>query len=123
MITKEKQKMSEAVFETESFLSENYEFRRNELSGKIEMKPMEPKDAKWVILTEAVLNSIILRAKKEEIGGNFVQGIIHQIVHSETIPAWNPVVHYLENLPVWDKQNHVARLFNRIPGLTSEKLS
>ena len=115
--------MSEAVFETESFLNENYEFRRNVLSGKTEMKPMEPKDAKWVIMTGEVLNSIILRAKKDDIGGPLVQGIIHQIVGSEDIPCWNPVTDFLENLPEWDKQNHVARLFERIPGLTSEQLS
>ena len=29
---------------------------------------------------------------------------------------------YLENLPEWDGKNHVAELFGRIPGLTSEQL-
>ncbi|MBO7553612.1 MAG: hypothetical protein J6T82_06230 [Bacteroidaceae bacterium] len=119
----EKLTMSEAVFQTESFLNENYEFRRNVLNGKTEMKPTKTEDAKWGIMTDVILNSIILRAKKAEIGGNLVQGIIQQIVHSESIPEWNPVVYYLEHLPVWDKQNHVAKLFERIPGLTSEQLS
>lgn len=118
-----KQKTSEAVFETESFLQENYEFRRNILSGKTEVKSIESSDDKWIILTTEVLNSIILRAKKEEIGDTLVQGIIHQIVNSDTIPKWNPVMHFLENLPAWDQQNHVVSLFKRIPGLTSEQLS
>lgn len=122
-MSKEKQKTSEAVFETESFLQENYEFRRNILSGKTEVRPTESTDDKWIILTTEVLNSIILRAKKEEIGNTMVQGIIHQIVNSDTIPEWNPVTHFLENLPAWDQQDHVASLFNRIPGLTSEQLS
>jgi predicted P-loop ATPase len=122
-MSKEKQKTSEAVFETESFLQENYEFRRNILSGKTEVRPTESSDDKWIILTTEVLNSIILRAKKEEIGDTMVQGIIHQIVTSDTIPEWNPVMHFLENLPAWDQQDHVASLFNRIPGLTSEQLS
>lgn len=122
-MSNEKLTMQEAVFQTESFLSENYEFRRNVLNGKTEMKPLKTVDAQWAIMTDVILNSIILRAKKEEIGGNLVQGIIQQIVHSESIPEWNPVVHYLEHLPVWDKQNHVAKLFERIPGLTSEQLS
>ena len=122
-MSKEKQKTSEAVFETESFLQENYEFRRNILSGKTEVRPTESSDDKWIILTTEVLNSIILRAKKEEIGDTLVQGIIHQIVNSDTIPGWNPVMHFLENLPAWDQQDHVASLFNRIPGLTSEQLS
>lgn len=122
-MSKEKQKTSEAVFQTESFLQENYEFRRNILSGKTEVRPTESSDDKWIILTTEVLNSIILRAKKEEIGDTMVQGIIHQIVNSDTIPEWNPVTHFLENLPAWDQQDHVASLFNRIPGLTSEQLS
>ena len=122
-MSKEKQKTSEAVFETESFLQENYEFRRNILSGKTEVRPTESSDDKWIILTTEVLNSIILRAKKEEIGDTLVQGIIHQIVNSDTIPEWNPVTHFLENLSAWDQQDHVASLFNRIPGLTSEQLS
>lgn len=122
-MSKEKQKTSEAVFQTESFLQENYEFRRNILSGKTEVRPTESSDDKWIILTTEVLNSIILRAKKEEIGDTMVQGIIHQIVNSDTIPEWNPVMHFLENLSAWDQQDHVASLFNRIPGLTSEQLS
>ena len=115
--------MSEAVFETESFLQENYEFRRNILSGKTEVKSIESSDDKWIILTTEVLNSIILRAKKEEIGDTLVQGIIHQIVNSDSIAKWNPVMHFLENLPAWDQQNHVVSLFKRIPGLTSEQIS
>ena len=87
-----KEKTSEAVYETESFLLENYEFRRNILSGKTEVKSNESPDDKWIILTTEVLNSIILRAKKEEIGDTLVQGIIHQIVNSDTIPKWNPVI-------------------------------
>ena len=118
-----KQKTSEAVFETESFLQENYEFRRNILSGKTEVKSIESSDDKWIILTAEVLNSIILRAKKEEIGDTLVQGIIHQIVNSDTIAKWSPVMHFLENLPAWDQQDHVVSLFKRIPGLTSEQIS
>ena len=122
-MSREKQKTSEAVYATESFLQENYEFRRNILSGKTEVRPTESSDDKWIILTTEVLNSIILRAKKEEIGDTMVQGIIHQIVNSDTIPEWNPVMHFLENLSAWDQQDHVASLFKRIPGLTSEQLS
>ena len=122
-MSREKQKTSEAVFATESFLQENYEFRRNILSGKTEVKSNESSDEKWIILTTEILNSIILRAKKEEIGDTLVQGIIHQIVNSDTIHRWSPVMHFLENLPAWNQQDHVASLFRRIPGLTSEQIT
>ena len=122
-MSREKQKTSEAVFATESFLQENYEFRRNILSGKTEVKSNESSDEKWIILTTEILNFIILRAKKEEIGDTLVQGIIHQIVNSDTIHRWNPVMHFLENLPAWTLQDHVASLFRRIPGLTCEQIT
>jgi predicted P-loop ATPase len=42
-------------------------------------------------------------------------------VHSEDVPAYNPIGDYLNRLPAWDGQNHIARLFSRLPGITSEQ--
>jgi predicted P-loop ATPase len=39
------------------------------------------------------------------------------------VPAFDPIKAYLENLPQWDGQNHVAQLFSRIPGISSEQLA
>ena len=36
---------------------------------------------------------------------------------------YNPVLAFLNDLPQWDGQNHVARLFSRIPGISSEQLA
>ena len=36
---------------------------------------------------------------------------------------FNPVTDFLDSLPQWDGQNHVAQLFSRLPGLSSEQLS
>lgn len=44
-----------------------------------------------------------------------------EFVHSEDVPAYNPISHYLSNLPKWDGQNHIAQLFGRLPGITSEQ--
>ena len=43
------------------------------------------------------------------------------IVSSEDVPQYNPIGDFLEHLPAWDGQNHVAQLFSRLPGITSEQ--
>jgi hypothetical protein len=44
-------------------------------------------------------------------------------VQSEEVPEHNPVQGFLSSLPKWDGQNHIARIFGRIPGITSEQLN
>jgi len=75
-------------------------------------------------LTTQALNSIILRAKREEVceQGN-PKGDIQEIVNSEEVPQYNPVQSFLDGLPQWDGQNHVAQLFSRLPGVSSEQLA
>ena len=42
-------------------------------------------------------------------------------MYSEDVPAFDPIGYYLKNLPEWDGQNHIARLFSRLPGITTEQ--
>ena len=131
---------------TELFLMENYRFRRNILNGKVEFATL-PKAAQTVegntvgtsdslssgfdeanlefrTLTPAALNSIVIRAKKEQVlekGSPKTE--ISEWVDSEEVPEYNPVQYFLGHLPVWDGQNHIAQVFSRIPGLSSELLN
>ena len=120
----------EGVLAVELFLHENYLFRRNQLNGKVEFatksaidEVVADSDPRWRPLTQEALNSIILRAKREEVceGGNPKSDIL-EIVHSEEMPLFNPAQAFLDSLPQWDGQNHVARLFSRLPGVSSEQL-
>ena len=110
----------------EQFLTENYCFRRNLLNGKVEFatKSSDGQSSDYRPLTQEALNSIILRAKREDIceGSNPKTDIV-EFIHSEEVCAYNPIGEYLDNLPQWDGQNHVAQLFSRLPGLSSEQLS
>ena len=110
----------------EQFLTENYCFRRNLLNGKVEFatKQSDGQASDYRPLTQEALNSIILRAKREDIceGSNPKTDIV-EFIHSEEVCAYNPIREYLDNLPQWDGQNHVAQLFSRLPGLSSEQLS
>ncbi len=120
----------ETTLAVELFLNENYAFRRNELNGKVEFmnKPSDEAESKklsektWRPLTHEVLNSIIRRAKKEQVcekGSPKTE--IMEYVYSEDVPVHNPIGDYLKQLPKWDGQNHIGRLFCRLPGITSEQ--
>ena len=126
----------EATLVIEQFLNENYRFHRNVLNGKVEFAIL-PKEtganlsgasgeAELIYrpLTQAALNSIVIRAKREQVmeKGN-PKAEITEYVQSEEISEYNPVQDFLGSLPKWDGQNHIARIFTRIPGITSEQMN
>jgi len=137
----------EGMLVIEQFLMANYRFRRNILNGKVEFAVLPEADNKaegntveaidslsnasdeeanleFRPLTQAALNSIVIRAKREQImekGSPKTE--ITEYVQSEEVPEHNPVQVFLKGLPVWDGQNHIAKVFVRIPGLSSEQLN
>ena len=117
----------EVTLAIELFLMENYRFRRNTLNGKVEFAVKSNDEAECDVfrpLTKAALNSIVIRAKREQIlekGSPKTE--ITEYVESEEVPEYNPVQAFLTNLPEWDGQNHVAKVFSRIPGISSEQLN
>ena len=119
--------MQDVVYMVEAFLSENYRFRRNILSGKTELAPARCRkghEPKWKPVTAEEVNSIVRRAKKACVGGKRSPKVeIEEYIYSNDIPAFNPIREYLASLPEWDGRNHVADLFGRIPDITTEQLS
>jgi hypothetical protein len=137
----------EGMLVIEQFLMTNYRFRRNILNGKVEFAVL-PKvadaaegntvdtfdslsstsineaDLKYRPLTPAALNSIVIRAKRENVmEKGSPKSEITEYVQSEEVPEHNPVQAFLKGLPEWDGQNHIAKVFSRIPGLSSEHLN
>ncbi len=137
----------EGTLVIEQFLMANYRFRRNILNGKVEFAVLPKADNKaegntvesldslssasineadleFRPLTQAALNSIVIRAKREQVlEKGSPKAEITEYVTSEEVPEHNPVQAFLKSLPVWDGQNHIAKVFSRIPGLTSEQLN
>ena len=113
----------EGMLATELYLITHYLFRRNVLNGKVEYaaKPTEEQAPLWKPLTLSALNSIIIRAKRECVceSGSPKSDIV-EYVNSDEIDIFDPIADYLEHLPKWNGENHVARLFNRLPGVDSE---
>ena len=121
---------TESLLLIEQYLTDNYLFRRNELNGKVEFAIIKTDEQGYGVednppfrpLTQEALNSIVIRAKRDEIceKGSPKQDII-DYVHSEEVPLFNPIQEFLDHLPQWDGQNHVARLFSRLPGISTEQ--
>ncbi len=110
------------TLETEQFLNDNYLFRRNVLSGKVEFATLPAEEPQYRVLTQEALNSIVIRARRENVceKGNPKTEIM-ELIHSEEVSEHNPIKEYLDSLPKWDGQNHVAKLFSRLPGITTEQ--
>jgi len=118
--------MQDNVYEVESFLQQNFEFRRNVLRNMVEYREIGENGSSpaWEAVTTEVLNTIVRSAKREGIGGKrSPRTDIDEYIHSKAVREFDPIHDYLGNLPAWDGKNIVADLFNRIPGLTSEQLA
>jgi predicted P-loop ATPase len=120
---------NDGMLEVEHFLHERYQFRLNVLNRKVEYvtKASEDEvvgdaDARWQPLTDRDLNSIILDAKREYVCEGNPKADIELVLNSKEVRAYDPIREYLEHLPQWDGQNHVAQLFSRLPGLSSEQM-
>ena len=114
------------VLSIEVFLNERYLFRHNVLNGKTEFaKKLEDGTVtEYRVLTQKALNSILIQAKREDVfeeGGS--KSDIQEYINSEEVEDYDPIQHYLNNLAAWDGKNHVARLFSRLPGISSEQLN
>ena len=107
----------------EQFLQNHYLFRRNVLSGKIEFATLPAKDEpEYRELSPEAEMSIIIRARKELADEKCnPKTDIQDLLRSEEVRAYNPIREFLCELPQWDGQNHVARLFSRLPGLSTEQ--
>ena len=112
----------ENTLATELFLQDNYLFRRNVLSGKVEFAALPAEEPVYRTLTQAALNSIVIRTKREAVmEKGSPKAEIMELINSEEVPAFDPVKDFLGQLPQWDGQNHVAALFGRLPGISSEQ--
>ena len=106
----------------ELYLQEHFEFRNNVLNGKVEYCCKDQAGDAYRPLTERAQNSIVLSMLREGLDdeGN-PKTLVRLYLNSESVPAYDPIRDYLEHLPKWDGHNHVADLFNRLPGVTSEQ--
>ena len=75
------------------FLKDNYQFRRNVLNGKVEYVILNPEQADnqpvWRVLTPESMNSIVQKAKQEQITKGSPKTDIVEVIFSDETPMYN----------------------------------
>ena len=114
--------MNESNISLKLFLQEEYAFRRNLLSGKIEF--CERKDAESIIyrtLAREDMNSIVLAAEEAMPEVKGLRQRVEMFIFSRMTPDYDPIREWLQALPEWNQKNHVDALLDRLPGLRAEQ--
>ncbi len=104
----------------EEFMAMSYEFRRNVLSDKYEMREI---NHSWRTVTRESQNTLLRRAKRELGDQKGLKASIEEYIYSEETPDYDPIAEYLNQLPAWDGRDRVRELFQRLPGLTEEQIA
>lgn len=96
-----------AIVVIENFLRKHYQFRFNEVTSRVEFKPIAAADFK--LLNDYKLNSIYRDLKLNRIKTSVSE--LKAIINSDFVPIFNPFKNYFENLPQWDGQtDYIAQL-------------
>lgn len=85
-----------------TYIDKKYKIRYNEIALGFEIRT---KNTEW---TELNLNSLYIELIQA--GINITLNKLEILMRSHLIPRYNPLEDYFENLPVWDKQNHINKL-------------
>ena len=101
------------MMKTEIFLNENYEMRKNLLTGVAEYREKYSDDQRFKPLTEEVRNDMTMRAT--ELGLKSWDRDVNRFIDSTRIEQYDPVNTWLDQLPQWDGHDHIADLAARVP--------
>lgn len=113
---------SEGLLAIDLFLNENFEFRHNVLRGMVEYKMKDAADdVDFQPVDDMVLNTIVRLAKKRGLEGN-LRTDVKEAIYSLDTPDYDPIRHYLSNLPEHDGVDRVMPFFQRIPGITAQQV-
>jgi len=108
-INKIEKQISKSQFELiEDYLSENYDFRYNEISNEVESR--KKPEMEFRQLNE---NNIYRELQR----GNYKisQANLAVILRSDFVETYNPFKEYFQNLPEWDKEtDHIEALANYV---------
>lgn len=96
------------VADIEQFLSEQAKFRKNTVSGKLEVLIPDCGE-EYTELTDRYVNTLWSRMNKARMLARVTD--IRSVLDSEYTPFFNPFVSYMEELPAWDRTTDpIARL-------------
>lgn len=96
--TKKKKPKLLLIDKIEQFLSRNYAFRFNEVTGRLEIRNRT--EETFEAVTDYIENSVLRNLLKNNIRCN--QSTLRSILNSNFCPTHNPFIEYFKSLPPWD---------------------
>jgi len=115
----EKERISKFTQEMEllkAFLTANYSFRRNVITGGIEFAGSNvpvTQHIGWQPLTKEVMNRITLDAIEANI--EVWDKDLKRYIESTYVSDYDPIADYLSALPRWDGRERIRQLARRVP--------
>ena len=101
------------MMKTEIFLNENFEMRKNLMTGVAEYREKYSDDQSFKPLTEEVRNDMTMRAT--ELGLKSWDRDVNRFIDSTRIEQYDPVNAWLDRLPKWNGEDHIKELAARVP--------
>lgn len=89
-----------------TYIDKKYKIRYNEIALEFEIRT---ENTEW---TELNLNSLYIELIQA--GINITLNKLEILMRSHLIPRYNPLEDYFKNLPVWDKPNHINKLYSYV---------
>ena len=101
------------MMKTEIFLNENFEMRKNLMTGVAEYREKYSNYQSFKPLTEEVRNDMTMRAT--ELGLKSWDRDVNRFIDSTRIEQYDPVNTWLDNLPQWNGHDYIKELAARVP--------
>ena len=101
------------MMKTEIFLNENFELRKNLMTGVAEYREKYSDDQMFKPLTEEVRNDMTMRAT--ELGLKSWDRDVNRFIDSTRIEQYDPVNVWLDKLPKWNGHDYISELAARVP--------
>ena len=97
------------------WLSMRYEFHRNILTGRYEIRSrivLGGKHPHWTYIDDNIENSLWSEMDEQGLKVGILK--LHAIINSDFSEDWDPLDDYLRNLPEWDGKDHIGQLADRV---------
>ena len=101
------------MLKTTAFMEQNYQFRKNVLTGVAQYRPVARPYFDFTDVTEEDRNSMTIRAL--EAGLKSWDKDIKRYIESKDIPQYDPIEDYLLHLSAWDGRDRLADFARRVP--------
>lgn len=104
---------TEILDKVESYLASGHEFRKNVITGKIELRGEN--DVKYEAITDYWVHSQLRKMRK--LGIKITKDRLNEVLDSDFVPKHDPIKSYFEGLPEWKAgdRNYIREYVQLLP--------